>query len=162
MDHWNIPNDQSMINQLKNTLFKQCEDHLSSRLSAIRETINGLQAALQSETKSTAGDKHETGCAMVQLEREKAGQQLRQIQDQYQILNKIKQHNNPTIIGLGSIVITNKLNYFIAVSVGELRVDTTSYFGISTQTPIAQLLLGKKEGDIVEFRSDSFEILQVL
>ncbi len=151
-----------MNNQLKNELFKQSEDHLNARLSVIQETINGLQASLQSETKSTAGDKHETGRAMVQLEREKAGQQLRQIQDQFQILNKIKQHNSSTIIGLGSIVITDKLNYFIAISVGELRVDNTAYFGISSQTPIAKLLLGKTEGDRIQFRSDSFKILQVL
>ena len=61
---------------LKEALFKQCEAFVNKRLRNIEEVISSNQKALQSETKSTAGDKHETGRAMLQLEMEKAGQQL--------------------------------------------------------------------------------------
>lgn len=150
-----------MNNQLKNALFKQCEEHLNTRLSVIQKTINGLQTSLQSETKSTAGDKHETGRAMVQLEREKAGQQLAQIQNQLQLLEKIKQLNSTSVIGSGSVVLTSGSNYFIAVSVGEITAEGKSFYAISPQTPIAQLLLGKVIGDSIQFRSESFEIQQI-
>ena len=50
---------------------------VNNRLQTVQDTLfHSNQKALQSETKSSAGDKHETGRAMLQLEMEKAGQQL--------------------------------------------------------------------------------------
>ena len=74
---------------LKEKLHKQCQDALNQRLEVIKSTISDIQNSLQSETKSTAGDKHETGRAMLQLEREKAGNQLAELQKQIGILHKI-------------------------------------------------------------------------
>ena len=61
---------------LKEVLFQQCEDFVNTRLQTIQTIISSHQEALRSETKSSAEDKHETGRAMLQLEMEKAGQQL--------------------------------------------------------------------------------------
>ena len=65
---------------LKQELFTQCENFVNKRLQTVEEIITSNQKGLQSETKSSAGDKHETGRAMLQLEMEKAGQQLASIQ----------------------------------------------------------------------------------
>ena len=62
--------------KIKEVLFKECEDFVNKRLQTVEDIISSNQKALQSETKSSAGDKHETGRAMLQLEMEKAGQQL--------------------------------------------------------------------------------------
>ena len=62
--------------KVKRELFKHCEVFVSKRLKTVEEIISSNQNALQSETKSSAGDKHETGRAMLQLEMEKASQQL--------------------------------------------------------------------------------------
>lgn len=59
---------------LKETLFKQCVLFVNKRLQTIEEVLSSNQKALQAETKSSAGDKHETGRAMLQLEMEKASQ----------------------------------------------------------------------------------------
>ncbi|MGB0982308.1 MAG: 3-oxoacyl-ACP synthase [Winogradskyella sp.] len=127
----------------------------------IKNTILDLQNALQSETKSSAGDKHETGRAMLQLEREKAGRQLAELEKQKQILQNINattQHQN---IVLGSVVKTTQANYFIAVSAGKIVIDNTSYYAISAATPIAKLLLSKQAGDTIVFRDSVFEVIEV-
>ena len=162
MAHWYIQNVKIMNKQLRASLLEICIERLNVRLSTIQKIISELQNALQSETKSTAGDKHETGRAMVQLEREKAGQQLAQIQAQFQILQKIKRANTGLVIGLGSVVLTDRFNYYIAISAGEISSGGKTFFAISPQTPIAKLLLGKTVGEVVVFRSDRFEILGVL
>ena len=66
--------------KLKQDLCHQCQAFIDNRLRTIQKTINEIQESLTSETKSSAGDKHETGRAMLQLEREKAGNQLAEIQ----------------------------------------------------------------------------------
>ena len=80
---------------LKETLFQQCEDFVNTRLQTIQTTISSHQKALSSETKSSAGDKNETGRAMLQLEMEKAGQQLAAVQQILVKINSSKITNTP-------------------------------------------------------------------
>ncbi len=73
----------------KLTLYKLCFDFIENKRHTIQQTIAEIQQSLTSETKSSAGDKHETGRAMLQLEREKAGQQLAEIQKLQEHLSKV-------------------------------------------------------------------------
>jgi len=66
--------------ELKKQLYNQCSDFIEHRLLIIKSTINDIQESLDSETKSSAGDKHETGRAMLQIDLEKACNQLSEIQ----------------------------------------------------------------------------------
>ncbi|RZN83875.1 MAG: 3-oxoacyl-ACP synthase [Winogradskyella sp.] len=147
---------------IKQQLYNQCQDRLNQRLEVIKHKISDVQNALQSETKSTAGDKHETGRAMLQLEREKAGNQMAQLQKQIELLHKINPELVTKKVALGSVVKTSEANYFIAVSVGEIKIKGKGYFGISAATPIGQLLLSKQVGDTIQFRSQHFTIIEIL
>ena len=147
---------------LKEELYKHCEAFISNRLDIIQRTIAEIQESLTTETKSTAGDKHETGRAMLQLEREKAGKQLAEALKTKEILSKINISKSSEVVSSGSLVYTSNLNYFIAISAGELRVGNETYYGISPSTPIGQLLLGKKVNDNVKFRHQNFTISKVL
>lgn len=144
--------------KLKQRLYEQCVNFVEDRISKIQNQINGIQESLMSETKSSAGDKHETGRAMLQLEREKAGQQLAEVEKLKEALSKIDVDKTSDIIGLGSVVVTKKANYFIAVSAGQLEVESDKFFAISPNTPIGLLLIGKKADDEIVFREQRFVI----
>lgn len=147
---------------LKEKLHKQCQDALNQRLEAIKSRISDIQNSLQSETKSTAGDKHETGRAMLQLEREKAGNQLAELQKQIGILHKINPEMSYSKVALGSLVKTTVSNYFIGVSVGEITIENETFYAISLSTPIGQLLVSKGVGDNIQFRMQKFTITDIL
>ena len=151
-----------MCLETKQILYAQCVDFVENRFNTIQNTISEIQESLTSETKSSAGDKHETGRAMLQLEREKAGNQLAEIQKIKENLSKISISKTSEVIGLGSVVYTNKSNYFIAISAGEIKVENELFYAISSNTPIGQLLLGKTMGDAVLFREQRFKIVNVL
>ena len=140
----------------------QCCDFVESRLTNINNVISEIQVSLQSETKSSAGDKHETGRAMLQLEREKAGNQLAEIQNIKEILSKVDTNKVFQIVGLGSVVFTTQSNYFISISAGEINANQSSYYAISPSTPIGQILLTKKVGDVIVFRDQEFKIIKVI
>ncbi len=146
---------------LKQKLHQYCQFTLNNRLEAIQNSIRDLQNALESETKSSAGDKHETGRAMLQLEREKTGQQLSEIQKLQEVIQKINPESKHIKGALGSVIYTTKSNYFIAISIGEIEIDNTTYYAISPRTPIAQLLLSKEVGDDIEFRDTKFTITEI-
>lgn len=136
---------------LKSLLYNACMTFVSQRAENIHKTIESNRKALVSETKSSAGDKHETGRAMLQLEIEKASQQLAEIDQMKTIIAKISLENSK-VIRLGSLVITDKANYFLAISAGEIVISDIPYYAVSTGSPIGKLLLGKKVGDSIFFK----------
>ena len=147
---------------LKESLFQQCEDFVNTRLQTIQTIIFSHQKALSSETKSSAGDKHETGRAMLQLEMEKAGQQLASVLQMQQTLAKIPTLSSSTNIALGSVIKTSSACYFLSISAGKLKDKGTVYFAISTSSPIGKLLVGKKAEDTFTWNGREITIDHVL
>ncbi len=145
----------------KEALFQFCKTYVDLRLSRIQNHIHDIKVSLNSETKSSAGDKHETGRAMLQLEREKLGMQLSEAEKMNQVLAKVSLHKSHTHIALGSLVRTSKSNYFIAISSGEFKSKNESVFCISSQTPIGKLLLGKQKNDVVNFNGEDILITEI-
>ena len=146
---------------LKQALFKQCENYVNKRLQTVEKTISSHQNDLNSETKSSAGDKHETGRAMLQLEMEKASQQLVGITQMKEILARIDVNKLSSKAHLGSIVFTDKANYFLSISAGQLEVLNDKIFAISVSSPIGKMLLGKEENDSFIFNGNSIKVLKI-
>ena len=116
--------------KIKEDLYLQCLGFIENRFNTIQNTIKEIQESLTSETKSSAGDKHETGRAMLQLEREKAGNQLAEIQKVKENFSKIDINKQLKTVGLGSLVYTNKAHYFIAISAGKLSIGNNIFYAI--------------------------------
>lgn len=148
--------------QDKQELYLGCSKFIENRYHTILNTIKEIQESLTSETKSSAGDKHETGRAMLQLEREKAGNQLAEIQKVKENFSKIDIAKHLKSVGLGSLVYTTQTHYFIAISAGEFKIDNQTFYAISPNTPMGSLLLGKKVGDIVIFRDTKITISDII
>ncbi len=147
--------------KLKNILFRTCFDFVQNREKTVRDIIVSNQMALQSETKSSAGDKHETGRAMLQLEMEKASQQLSSIDHMKAVLDKIPIGIESGIVKLGSVIRTSDANYFLTIGLGKIEIDVEEFYAVSPSSPIGQVLLGSKIGDSLEFHGKKFEILEV-
>ena len=70
----------------KALVHKSCIDLLEIKIDVIKKKTASIEQALQSETKNTAGDKHETSRAMLQLEREQSGQKIAEYKSYLEIL----------------------------------------------------------------------------
>lgn len=131
----------------KEELYRLCNDYVDKRFETVQEIISSNQNALQSEAKSSAGDKHETGRAMLQLEMEKAGQQLLDISLMKDILAKVDLSKASKNVHLGSIVSTNTGHFFLSIAAGKFTIEGVDYYAISVSSPIGKLLLGKQENE---------------
>ena len=138
---------------IKQKLYNHCQEFVAEKLETIQKTIQSNKEALNSETKSSAGDKHETGRAMLQLEMEKAGQQLNIVQQMQEQISRIDVSSKNNIGCLGCLITTNTYNYYLALSIGKVTIDLDDYFVISSSSPIGKLLLGKKKGDCINFNN---------
>ena len=148
--------------ETKKILFESCNQFCNKRLASITKNLDDIKEALTTETKSSAGDKHETGRAMLQLEREQLGVQLSEILKLKESLHKIDCNRVSNTVGFGSVVCTTHAHYFIAISAGEFSVNSDKVYAISPSTPIGRLLLGKTVGYEVSFNEQKFKIVSVI
>ena len=142
------------MKSIKEQLYQACADFVQKKEEDILKTIRSNQEALNSETKSSAGDKHETGRAMLQLEMEKASQQLEVVHQMKSTLKRINISETSARAKLGSLVATDHTDYFLAISAGELKINDGIYYAVSVGSPIGKLLLGKSEGDSFSFQKE--------
>jgi transcription elongation GreA/GreB family factor len=119
------------------------------------------QSAANAEEKSSAGDKYETTRAMMQIERDKAAEQLEEGLKLKRVAESIVPHTNANRIGLGSLVITDDVHFYIAISAGKVTLDNQSYLTVSAQAPIALSLLKLKKGDTFTFNKQQLTIREI-
>ena len=136
---------------IKSDLILQCKEFITQRLLVSEKAIRDVSESRESESKSSVGDKYETGRAMLHMEEDKHKRQLSEARKVKMILDQVNPDRVLETIGFGSVILTDFGNYFISISAGRIIVEKEKYFAISVQTPLAQSLIGKKAGDKVNF-----------
>lgn len=150
-----------MLNlQLKQEVHQACISKVEDQINALQKALNQAKEALESETKSSAGDKHETGRAMAQLEMEKLGSQYKSALLLRQLLSRINPQRSNKSIQVGSLVLVNQAIYYLSVGLGKLELDSKAIelFVISPSAPLAQLLLRKVKGEQILFNGQKQKI----
>ncbi len=146
---------------MKKQLLAHCTGIAKSKVEALEGELKATREATTSESKSTAGDKHETGRAMMHLEQEKLHKQLAEAKTIVAELERIDAEVVHTQIGLGSLVKTDKTTFLLAAGLGKVDFEGTSYFVVSTKAPIAAQFLGKTAGEKVSMNGTMYAILSV-
>ena len=150
-----------MDNDIKIKLIQKLNEQLDSQIETAQSAINSAKESKNNETKSSAGDKFETGRAMMQIEQEKNEMQLGKTLMLKSLLKQVDLKKQHETVGFGSLVFTNRGKYFIAIGIGKIEVEGEICFAISVDSPVGKLLLGKQVGEQVEFRG-AIEILEIV
>ncbi len=150
-----------MKKNLKQQLFSLCQQYIEQRISNALNAINTAKESANSDSKSSAGDKHETGRAMAQLEQEKSSIQLSETFELQKILQKIDPDKSSATIQNGSIVITNKGNFFISIPAGKLQFENKIYFAISMGSPFGLKIKNLSKNMQFDFNDQHYEIEDV-
>ncbi len=158
-----MPYIQSMQTPLpaKSLVVQQLLTALESRKSDLETALASAKESRDNDTKSSAGDKFETGRAMMQQEMDKLEQQLHNLFQQYHQLRQIDTTTKHQQVGLGSLVQTDTGLYFLAIAFGKLELEQTTLFVLSTASPFAQQLLTKSIGDCFQFQKQQGLLLNI-
>lgn len=149
------------MQSIKQALYEACRQHIEQRIEGIRQRLSALVESKSNETKSSVGDKYETGRAMLQIEEQNSHIQLAQALEVKQRLVSIKPDKNCEQVEPGSLVITNKGNYFVAIGIGKVVLESGRYFCISMDSPIGTQLRGKRKEDEITFNGNKIVIQEV-
>jgi transcription elongation GreA/GreB family factor len=134
---------------------------LSIKITGLQEILDETYKSTLDDSKSSAGDKHETSIAMVQLEQEKLTKQLNEFLKQQRILLSINPSSHHQLIQLGSLVETKHAWYYFSIGIGLIPLEKTAVFAINPDSPLGQLMMMKKSGESVTFNGIVTEIIAV-
>lgn len=145
----------------KRAVYECVEKELAEKIERIQIQFDELQKSLTNETKSSAGDKHETGRAMAQLEQEKLSKALTQMTQLRSALSKVNPDEDHSVIQYGSLVQTSNGYFFFSIGLGQIEVGDAIVFCMTATSPLGQKLIGKSKGDSVQMNK-TIEILDVI
>jgi transcription elongation GreA/GreB family factor len=138
-------------NNIKQQLLTACREYVEQRLATATQAMQNAQEAANEESKSSAGDKYDTGRAMMQIEREKAAMQVVECYKLIQVLDQIDPATFHHKISLGSIVTTQRMKLFLAIGAGRIAVSGEDFLVVAPVSPIGKSLVGLKKGDQFTF-----------
>lgn len=146
----------------KHDLLQQCIIAVKSKLRDIQEAFEQANQAMWDETKSSAGDKYETSREMIQQDIDRLQKQLNVLHKDLTLLTGLQDKPVSPYVTVGSLVITQRFTYFVAVSLGKIIIEDQDVYVISSQSPIGNLLIGKQIGETFEFQGREDKIQQIL
>jgi transcription elongation GreA/GreB family factor len=129
-------------------LFEHCKNEIERRIANFQYAMMDAQASANSEDKSSAGDKYETGRAMSQIARDMNAKQLQAAKQELSNLLLINPSAACVKAQKGALVQTSSNQIvFIATSIGVIDIDGYKIAVVSQEAPIAKALLNKSIGD---------------
>ena len=146
------------MQELKQQLYILCGEYLANKEEVIKKLMNDAQDAANEDTKSSAGDKYETGREVMQQEVELNRTRLNELNKFKLALDMIKaDQKNDTAIP-GALVQTSNGSYYIAISAGQLKQNGNTYYSISIESPIGAKMRGLKAGEQFMLNGRNFVI----
>jgi transcription elongation GreA/GreB family factor len=145
---------------LKNKLLVACRTKLMASIQNLEAAMNDAQQ--QANDYGPPRDRYDAFRTQLMRKRDMMAQQLDAELNELKILDRIDPNKTLEVIGFGAVILSNSQNCFIAVSQGKIEVEGKLFFSISAKVPLFQALQGKRKGDIIDFRGNKIEIIDIL
>lgn len=146
---------------IKERLHRACMDYVEDRIASARQAITAARESANDDTKSSAGDKYETGREMMQQEIDRNRKQMEESQKLKLVLEQIDPVKSTAIVQNGALVTTNFGRFYISISRGQILVDDCIFFAVSSISPIGMKLMKQTEGYEFDFNGKLFRVEKV-
>lgn len=141
------------MNELKAKAYQTAIEQLKQKEILLAEERKNIIESILEEEKNSAGDKYETSRETMTQDLNSIEKQIKQskldLEELYR-LNTIK--DSPPSVQEGALVKLGTDWFLLAISIGQIKVEETKIFLLSKNSPLGELLIGKKKNEQVNFR----------
>lgn len=134
---------------------------INDKINQVQQVLADLKETGANETKSTAGDKHETALAMIQIEQANNRAHLNELLEQKAALEKVNPALSAGKIVNGSLVKTDRGWLYISIALGKAIVEAVPIISLSAKSPLGIKLLGLTVGDTAEINNNKYLIEEI-
>jgi hypothetical protein len=145
----------------KDQVLLKVKEILGKKLKDLDQAILNVQNAANEESKSSMGDKYETGRAMAQNDRAMLEHQKKELVKDIFTFENTNFTQETDSIKTGSFVETSMGYFLVCISLGKIIEDGKTIILISTVSPIGALFMGKKANDSINMNGRDIKILEV-
>lgn len=145
----------------KSRAVARCRATLLARQADYRRELANLDEAASRETKSSAGDKYETGREMIAQSRRLIEGNLAEMDTALATLDRMLAAPALARCGFGSLVETSQGWFLAGASLGDVEVDGTLIRTLSLASPLGQALKGHGAGDRIPWRGQELLLLSI-
>jgi transcription elongation GreA/GreB family factor len=142
-------------------LYSHLMSLLEERIHVAREMVQTATESRNEDTKSSAGDKYETGRAMMQQQIDMHQTELNKAEMLYNAMKVSDPGKATGHVSTGSLVVTDSGVYFISAGVGKVVFENQEIFVISPAAPVAQQLMNKKKGEMADFAGKQYKVILI-
>lgn len=150
------------LTALKTKAYQQLQTLVQEKITQAEQAVAAAIESRDGETKSSAGDKFETGRAMMQLEQQRHEVQLSKAFQLSADLDRLDIQATYSTVTPGALVQTDRGIYFISIGMGKIVVDSQTVYCISILSPIGKALLHHKENAIIPFQNRPLTVEKIL
>ena len=141
------------MNEFKAKVYQTAIDQLKQKETLLAEERKNIIESILEEEKNSAGDKYETSRETMTQDLNSLEKQIKQskldLEELYR-LNTIK--DTPPTVQEGALVKLGTEWFLLAVSIGQVKVNDDKVFLLSKNSPLGELLIGKKKKEQINFR----------
>ena len=135
---------------MRDIILRHLLDHVDKDLTEAKARMASLKESLGAESKSSAGDKHETGRAMIHLEQERVQDTVGRLEHMRGILMKrAAQDKAIQRVSPGALVETTGPWVLVGVPLGKVQLPDALVLCVGAEAPLAQQWHGAQPGDQV-------------
>ena len=147
--------------EFKQKVYKAGVDKQSQLIMDFEESINEIRSS-EDNINDSQYDLQQAGANEEMEDRiEQLAAQRNFALEEMETLKKLNPEGSTPQAHFGSIVETDKLSFFISVSLEKLEVDGKVIYGISRKAPIYKVMEGKSKGDTFEYNGTKYKIKDV-
>jgi len=143
----------------KSKILEAVKNRIAEKIQKFEKLIEETRAS-NNDTKSSMGDKYETGREMLQQEINNLQRQLNESLNQQSIVQKISSDPSSKVQN-GALVKTDKGLFYIAASAGEIVIDHQKIMTVSAESPLAKAMYGLTENQSFSVNNVNQKIVKV-
>jgi len=143
----------------KESILRACEIKQQLQIEDFEKEISALKKEIYAHSESPSQGDSSAAERTEVLQRYES--EVGFLKDELEFLDRIDTDSEISEIGMGAVVVTDKKNFFVSVSIEQVEVNGVDFFGLSTKAPIFQVMRGKKSGENFDFNGILYEIKDV-
>ncbi|SDA71694.1 hypothetical protein SAMN03080617_01884 [Algoriphagus alkaliphilus] len=151
------------MNEFKSKVYQTALSQLKQKEALLSQERKNIIESILEEEKNSAGDKYETSRETITQDLNTIEKQIKQSKmdlDEIYRLQAIK--DTPVSVQEGALIKLGADWFLLAISIGQVNVDDTKVFLMSKNSPLGELLIGKKKKEQVNFRGKLMSIEELV
>jgi transcription elongation GreA/GreB family factor len=151
------------MNPFKSAVYQTAIAQLKQKEALLAEERKNIIESILEEEKNSAGDKYETSRENMTQDLNSLEKQIKQSKLDLEELYRLQSiKDTPPTVQEGALVQLGSDWFLLAVSVGQVKVEDKQVFLLSKNSPLGELLLGKKKNEAIQFRGKPQTITELV